>query len=67
VMLRICVRDSNRASVERFTREIAPLVLNGPPSVTGYFGARAKVEEILAFWPALIDASAVTPKVELLA
>jgi hypothetical protein len=67
VMLRIGVRDSNRKSVERFTREIAPLVLNGPPSVTGYFGARAKVEEILAFWPALIDASAVTPKVELLA
>lgn len=66
VMLRIGVRDANRKSVERFTREIAPLVLNGPPSVTGYFGARAKVEEILAFWPALIDATAVTPKVELL-
>jgi hypothetical protein len=66
VMLRIGVRDSNRASVERFTREIAPLVLNGPPGVTGYFGARAKVEEILAFWPALIDGSAVTPVVEVL-
>jgi hypothetical protein len=66
VMLRIGVRDANRKSVERFTREVAPLVLNGPPSVTGYFGARAKVEEILAFWPALIDANAVTPKVELL-
>jgi hypothetical protein len=66
VMLRIGVRDANRKSVERFTREIAPLVLNGPPSVTGYFGAKAKVEEILAFWPALIDASAVTPIVELL-
>jgi hypothetical protein len=67
VMLRIGVRDQNKAAVERFSREIAPLVLNGPPSVTGYFGARARVEEILAFWPALIDASAVTPRVELLA
>jgi hypothetical protein len=67
VQLRIGVRDANKAAVERFTREIAPLVLNGPPTVTGYFGARAKVEEILGFWPALIDASAVTPRVELLA
>jgi hypothetical protein len=66
VMLRIGVRDANKSAVERFTREIAPLVLNGPPSVTGYFGARAKVEEILAFWPALIDASAVAPRVDVL-
>ena len=49
-----------------FRSEIAPLVLNGPPSVTGYFGARAKVEEILAYWPALVDAGVVTPSVELL-
>lgn len=67
IQLRIGVRGQNRAHVERFTREIAPLVLNGPPSVTGYFGARAKVEEILAYWPALIDATVVSPKVELLA
>jgi hypothetical protein len=66
VMLRIGVRSNDRAAVERFTREIAPLVLNGPPSVTGYFGARARVEEILAFWPALVDASVVAPRVELL-
>ncbi|MBM4193802.1 MAG: DUF1446 domain-containing protein [Gemmatimonadetes bacterium] len=64
VMLRIGVRDANRAAVERFTKEIAPLVLNGPPSVTGYFGAKAKVEEILGYWPALLSADAVTPRVE---
>ena len=44
-----------QAPVERFTREIAPLVLNGPPSVTGFAGGRPKVEEIVAYWPALID------------
>jgi len=65
VQLRFGVRDADRKKVERFTREVAPLVLNGPPSVTGYFGARAKVEEILAYWPALIDASVVTPRAEL--
>ncbi|HVZ49071.1 MAG TPA: acyclic terpene utilization AtuA family protein [Gemmatimonadaceae bacterium] len=65
VQFRFGVRDRDRANVERFTREIAPLVLNGPPTVTGYFGARAKVEEILGYWPALVDAAAVTPRVEL--
>ncbi|MCC7196198.1 MAG: DUF1446 domain-containing protein [Gemmatimonadaceae bacterium] len=66
VQLRIGVRDQDRRKVERFTREVAPLVLNGPPTVTGYFGARAKVEEILGYWPALIDAGAVRTAVEVL-
>lgn len=63
VQLRIGVRSENRAAVERFTREIAPLVLNGPPTVTGFAGGRPKVEEIIAYWPALIPKSEVTPEV----
>ena len=63
VQLRFAVRASDRASVERFTREIAPLVLTGPPSVTGYATGRPRVDEIVAFWPALIDRSAVEPRV----
>jgi hypothetical protein len=65
VQLRVGVRGGNRRDVERFTREIAPLVLNGPPSVTGFAGGRPKVEEIVAYWPALIDKSVVTTKVEI--
>jgi hypothetical protein len=65
VQLRVGVRGDNRKDVERFTREIAPLVLNGPPSVTGFAGGRPKVEEIVAYWPALIDKSVVTTKVEI--
>jgi hypothetical protein len=64
VQLRVGVRSENRATVERFTREIAPLVLNGPPSVTGFAGGRPKVEEIVAYWPALVDKSVIRPKVE---
>ena len=67
VQLRVGVRGSDRASVERFTREIAPLVLNGPPSVTGFAGGRPKVEEIVAYWPALVDKAVVTPTVEVIA
>ncbi len=66
VQLRFGVRGQNRAAVERFTREIAPLVLNGPPSVTGFAGGRPKVEEIVAYWPALIDKSVVKTSVEVI-
>jgi hypothetical protein len=65
VQLRFGVRGSDKAAVERFTREIAPLVLNGPPSVTGFAGGRPKVEEIVAYWPALIDKTVVQTRVEL--
>src|SRR5215207_1203107 len=64
VQYRIGVRGGDRAAVERFTREIAPLVLNGPPSVTGFAGGRPKVEEIVAYWPALLDKTVVRTEVE---
>lgn len=66
IQLRIGVRSDNRRDVERFTREIAPLVLNGPPSVTGFAGGRPKVEEIVAYWPALVDKTVVQTGVEVL-
>jgi len=66
VQLRFGVRGQDRAAVERFTREIAPLVLNGPPSVTGFAGGRPKVEEIVAYWPALVDKRVVSTAVEVL-
>lgn len=64
VMLRVGVRSSDRAAVERFTKELAPLALNGPPTVTGFGGGRPKVEEIVAYWPALIPKSSWQPTVE---
>ena len=66
VQYRIGVRSHDRAAVERFTREIVPLVLNGPPSVTGFAAGRPKVEEIVAYWPALIDKTVVQTNVEIL-
>ncbi len=66
VQLRIGVRARDEKPVDRFTREIAPLILNGPPSVTGFAGGRPKPEEIVAYWPALIDKQMVKPAVELI-
>jgi hypothetical protein len=63
VVLRFGVRSHNRASVERFTREIAPLALNGPPVVSGLGLGRPRVEDIVAYWPALIPKGEVKPEV----
>jgi Acyclic terpene utilisation family protein AtuA len=66
VQLRVGVRGQDRSAIERFTKEIAPLILTGPPAVTGFAGGRPKVEEIVAYWPALIPKSEIEPKVEVL-
>ena len=66
VQFRIGVRSRERGPVERFSREIAPLILNGPPSATGFAGGRPKVEAIVAYWPALIPKSEIRPEIEIL-
>jgi hypothetical protein len=63
VVMRFGVRSESRAAVERFTREISPLVLNGPPVVAGLGAGRPRVEEIVAYWPALSPKREVTPEV----
>jgi len=65
VQLRFGVRGPNKADVERFTKEIAPLILTGPPAVTGFAGGRPKVEEIMAYFPALIPKNLIETKVEI--
>jgi hypothetical protein len=66
VQLRVGVRSEDRRAVEQFTKQIAPLVLTGPPGVTGFAGGRPKVEEIVAYWPALIGKSEISPAVNIM-
>ena len=61
VVLQIGVRGSNQAHLERFSREMIPLVLGGPPTVTGFSGGRSRPKEVIAFWPALIPKKLVQP------
>lgn len=63
VVLRVSARDSDQDNIARFGKEIAPLVTNGPPGVTGFAGGRPKPQEIVAFWPALIDKNLVKTNV----
>ncbi len=66
ITLRFSVRSKDKNSVERFGREIAPLILTGPPSVTGFAGGRPKPSEVVAYWPALIPKKLVTPVVKIM-
>ncbi len=66
IMLRIAVRSHDYKSVERFGKEIAPLILTGPPAVTGFAGGRPKPSEVVAYWPALIPKRLVKPRIEIL-
>lgn len=63
VQLRIGVRSHDKKAVERFGYEIAPLILTGPPSVTGFAGGRPKPSEVVAYFPALIRKDRVQPHV----
>ena len=64
VQLRIGVRGSDKNAVDRFTRELVPLVLSGPPTATGFGEGRPPVREVVAYWPALIPREEIVTRVE---
>src|SRR5579863_2322173 len=66
VQLRIGVRSANRKAVDRFTRELIPLVLSGPPGATGYGDGRPPVREIVSYWPALVPREEIKSSIEVL-
>ncbi|MCC7430160.1 DUF1446 domain-containing protein [bacterium] len=63
VVLRIGAKDKDKSKVDRFGKEIAPLVTSGPPGVTGFAGGRPKATEIVEYWPALMPRELITTKV----
>ena len=63
IVLRVGVKDRVKAKVDRFGKELAPLVTTGPPGVTGFAGGRPKATEVLGYWPTLIPKHLVVPKV----
>lgn len=66
-VLRIAVADDSRAAVERFSRELMPLITAGPPGTTGYAAGRPRVHPVFRYWPCLIERNRITPQVELFA
>ena len=53
-----------RGDVEiRFGKELAPVITTGPPGITGFSGGRPRPQEIIAFWPSLIDKNYIKTKI----
>jgi hypothetical protein len=66
VQLRIGVRGQDKRAVDRFTRELIPLVLSGPPGATGFGEGRPAVREIVAYASALIPREEIQTSVQVI-
>ena len=64
VQVRIGVRGQDRKAVDRFTRELIPLVLTGPPTGTGFGEGRPPVREVVAYWSSLLPREEIQTSVE---
>lgn len=64
-MLRIAVADQRQEAVERFCKEIAPLVTSGPQGITGYTTGRPKPRQVFGFWPCLIKKEQAPDHIEI--
>ena len=64
VQVRMGVRGQDRKAVDRFTRELIPLVLTGPPTGTGFGEGRPPVREVVAYWSSLLPREEIQTSVE---
>ncbi|MEO5618868.1 MAG: acyclic terpene utilization AtuA family protein [Candidatus Eisenbacteria bacterium] len=61
VLLRLSVRDADRAKIEAFGKMIPAVILSGPPGVA-VTGGRPQAQEVVAYWPALVPRDHVKPR-----
>ncbi len=60
VLLRLGVRDHDRARIEAFSKMVPAVILSGPPGVA-VTGGRPQAQEVVAYWPALVPRELVRP------
>jgi hypothetical protein len=60
VLLRLSVRDTDKSSIERFSKMVPAVILSGPPGVAVTSG-RPQAQEVVAYWPALVPRDRVKP------
>lgn len=65
-ILRIAVEAESKGAVERFSKELMPLITSGPPGTTGYAEGRPRVHAVFRYWPCLIARTAVESRIELI-
>ncbi len=65
ILLRLGVRDPDSGKVREFAKLFTSLILNTVSGVA-IVGARPRLQEVVAYWPCLIPASEIEPRVTLL-
>ncbi len=65
-LLQFCAWDGQPSAVERFSRAISTLILSGPAGAA-VTGGRPRPQQVVAYWPALIDKKRLSCRVRLLA
>ena len=66
IVLRLGVKDQKKETVDRFGKEIAPVITSGPPGITGFSGGRPNTQEIIAYWPTLIPKELIKTKIDVI-
>ncbi|MDD9951666.1 MAG: DUF1446 domain-containing protein [Zetaproteobacteria bacterium] len=66
VVLRLSARDSSLDKLKLFSRQVASLILSGPPGVT-ILSPTGKPTAVVSYWPALLDKRHVKPQVSYIA
>ncbi len=61
ILMRLGAKSTDKKKLEILGKEIAPLLTSGPPGLTGYAGGRAKVSNVVGYWPALISRCQIKP------
>jgi hypothetical protein len=64
VVLRVTVRDGRREAVERFCRELAPLITSGPPGLAGYASGRPSPRPAFGYWTSLVPRGLVEDRIQ---
>ncbi|MBI9059433.1 MAG: DUF1446 domain-containing protein [Labilibaculum sp.] len=65
ILLRLSVYDSDVAKIKNFSMSIAPLILSGPSGVA-VTGGRARMQQVITYWPTLIPKEHITSAVHIL-
>ncbi len=64
IILRLGARANDPEALKRFGKWIPSLILGGPPGVC-VLGGAPKPQEVVSYWPALLDKRLATPRIAL--
>ncbi|MEI8025970.1 MAG: acyclic terpene utilization AtuA family protein [Pseudomonadota bacterium] len=64
ILLRLSARAVDESSLQAFGKMIPSLILSGPPGVA-VIGGVPKPQEVVSYWPALMNKDLVHPKISL--